>query len=185
MLWDKIREQADGIPAVTFDLQPARPSSCGSVEWSTAPIIVLDLKDASGKTVAARDVLATLLHLAGHAAAADGSAASEDRYHSAQFADVARQLGLAVSTERVPGIGYRPEGLARGTLKRYDTGLRQLDRALSAWTPEIIRPRARGSVTYACQCEPPRRLLISPGIAGRGLVLCGICKQEFRPVAAS
>jgi hypothetical protein len=102
---------------------------------------VLNLKDASGRDLPARDVLFLLLHMAAHGASRDATG-SENRYHSADFADAARNLGLDIS-ERIPGVGYRPEALTRGTLTRYQAEIRRLDKALASWIPDIDRKRAR------------------------------------------
>jgi hypothetical protein len=179
-LWDEIRSQLADVPIATFDLQPGRPSSCGSVEWDTAPVIVLNLRDGYHQNLPARDTLFTLLHLAAHAASRGTSTGSEGRYHSAQFADAARQLGLDVSHERIPGIGYRPEGLARGTLARYSSGLAKLDTALKNWEPEVSRRRDRSAIPLVCSCEPPRRMRMSAGVVALGPITCGVCGEPFR-----
>lgn len=185
-LWHAISEQNDRIPdPVIFDLQPRHPSTCSSVEWDTAPIIVLNLKDASGRTLPARDILDTLLHLAAHAASRASSRASESRYHSAEFAEAARTIGLNVSGDRVPGIGYRPEGFVRGTLTRYQEQTRELTKALKDWHPEVIRKRDRSAILLTCKCDPPRKIRVSPGVAALGPVTCGVCGELFTPASAS
>lgn len=181
-MWEAIREQNSAVPAASFDLQPTRSSSCGTVEWDTAPIVVLNLKDASGQNLPARDILFLLLHLASHAASHEATG-SESRYHSADFAEAARGLGLAVSSTRVPGVGYQPEGLARGTLSRYQAQIRGLGKALASWKPDTVRKRARSPLAYTCSCEPSRRLWMHEGVASKGPVTCGVCGELF--VAAS
>lgn len=176
-MWEPIRANDSRVPPVTFDLQPGHSSSCGTVSWDTAPVIVLDLKDDSGGNLPARDVLFLLLHLASHAASS-GAVSSEGRYHSAAFAEAAGKLGLEVS-ERIPGIGYRPEALARGTLTRYKDAMRRLDKALETWTPEVIRKRDRSAILLTCSCNPPRKIRMSPGVASIGPVVCSVCGQEF------
>lgn len=64
--------------------------------------------------VLARRVGLVALALAAHAAS-KGSTRAQGRYHSAHCADAACTVGLDVSDARIPGIGYRPSGLARGT----------------------------------------------------------------------
>jgi hypothetical protein len=182
--WEAIREQDNRLPSAVFDLQPRHPSTCSSVEWSTAPIIVLSLKHASGENLAGRDVLAELLHLAGHAASYEATG-SEGRYHSAEFAETARGLGLSVSAQRTAGVGYQPEGLARGTVSRYQEQIRALDKALKGWHPEVIRKRDRSAILLTCSCNPPRKMRMSPGVAALGPVTCEICGQEFRIASAS
>lgn len=176
--WEAIRANDNRVPRTSFDLQPGRSSSCGTVSWDSAPIIVLNLKDDSGRKLPARDVLFLLLHLASHAASS-GAAGSEGRYHSAAFAEAAGKLGLDVS-ERIPGIGYRPEALARGALTRYKDAIRGLDKALAKWNPDVSRQRARSPLAYTCSCDPPRRLWMHAGVASKGPVICGVCGQEFR-----
>jgi hypothetical protein len=177
-MWDALRAQLEGVPAVTFVLQPGRSSSCASVEWDVSPVIVLNLKTASGQTLSARDVLFLLLHLASHAAS-HKAAGSEARYHAKDFADAARTLGLEVSSERIPGIGYRPEALAHGTLTRYKAEIRGLDKALSDWQPDTDRKSGRSPLAYTCSCTPVRRLWMHAGVAGKGPVTCGVCGQPF------
>lgn len=143
-VWQAIRAQLAGAPPVAFNLQPGRSSSCGTIEWDTAPIIVLNLKDTSGRNLPARDILFLLQHLAAHAASRDATG-SENRYHSADFADAASTLGLNVS-ERIPGIGSRPESLARGTLTRYQGEIRRLRLPPdSVWGVTVVLLAAAGS----------------------------------------
>jgi hypothetical protein len=182
--WAKIRQADRSVPAVTFELQPGRSSSCGTVEWDVSPHLVLNLKDESGESLSGREILKTLLHHGAHAAAL-GSTGAEGRYHSAQFAEAARLLGLTVSQDRIPGIGYAPDGLARGTLTRYEPEIRALDKALASWQPETLRKRDRGPQTYVCSCDPPRRLRMNTGQADKGPVTCGICGQDYRFISAS
>jgi hypothetical protein len=139
---------------------------------------VLDLKDSSGQKLPARDVLFLLLHLASHAVSDTGTS-SEGRYYDADFADAAAKLGLEVSAIRRPGIGYQPEGLARGTLTSYRDVIRALDRAMAKWDPATVRKRSRSPLPYICSCVPPRRVWTYAGVADRGPVSCGVCGQEF------
>jgi hypothetical protein len=180
-MWEAIRDQLPGVPRVTFDLEPGRTSSCNSVEWSTAPIVVIDLKDSTGRKLPAKDVLFILLHLASHAASHEATG-SEGRYHDPQFREAARIAGLEVS-DRIPGVGYRPEALARGTLSRYRDVTRRLDAALGKWNPDTVRKRSRSPGTYTCSCQPPRRMWMHPGVADKGMVTCGVCGQPFVPAS--
>jgi hypothetical protein len=93
-----------------------------------------------------------------------------------------RQFGLEVAYDRIPGIGYRPEGLARGTLTRYDSGLRKLDTVLRNWEPEVQRKRDRSAIALICSCQPPRRMRMSPGVVALGPVVCG---EPFTPASSS
>jgi hypothetical protein len=60
-MWQVTCAQLSGVPRVSFDLQPGRSSSCGTIECDTAPIIVLKLKNASSRNLPARDILFLLL----------------------------------------------------------------------------------------------------------------------------
>ena len=180
-IWSAIAAQDDRVPrGVVFDLQPARTSGCSTVEWDTSPVIVLNLKDSVGEKLHARAILQTLLHLAAHGAAT-GVRGSEGRYHSVGFADAARKVGLDVSETRTPGVGYQIDGLARGTLTRYEAEIRTLDKAIADWNPALLRKTRRDRISYSCQCDPPRRVLMYPQIAELGDVVCSVCRAPFEP----
>lgn len=142
-LWRKIREKDSRAPDVVIDLQPGRPSSCGTVEWDTAPVLVMNLKQGDEKLTGAQ-ILEWMLHMAAHAASF-GDTGAEGRYHSQAFAEAARGLGLSVSSTRIPGIGWSPQGLARGTRTRYATEVRAIDRVMRHWTPDVLRAGYRGA----------------------------------------
>lgn len=176
-LWRKIREKDSRAPDVVIDLQPGRPSSCGTVEWDTAPVLVMNLKQGDEKLTGAQ-ILEWMLHMAAHAASF-GDTGAEGRYHSQAFAEAARGLGLSVSSTRIPGIGWSPQGLARGTRTRYATEVRAIDRVMRHWTPDVLRAGYRGPQKMVCACEPPRTLRMNKGVAALGPVTCSICGQKF------
>jgi hypothetical protein len=178
-MWAAIREQDSRVPAVVFSLA-GRTSSCNSVAWDLQPVVELSLRDAD-----ARDILETLLHQAAHAVSRE-STGSEGRYHDQRFAEAARGIGLKVSTIRRAGLGYQPEGLARGTLARYQEQGRDLAKALNDWHPaEPPRSSSRTYLLLTCSCDPPRKMRMSPGVAERGPVVCSVCGQEFSASASA
>jgi hypothetical protein len=176
--WARIRDDDSEVPAVVFDLQPGPRSSCSSVEWpADRPVLVANLKDRDGTNLAGRDVLEWLLHMASHFGEGRSSTATDGRWHTRGFADAAIALGLEAS-ER-PGVGFAPEGLARGTLTRYAAEIAAMDRALKSWNPPVVRKGSRSRLAYVCQCTPPRRFLMHEAVFERGLVRCEVCGQPF------
>jgi hypothetical protein len=172
--WGRIRSEDDRIPALIFDLQPGRTSGCGSIEFDTSPVMILNLMP-EGEKLTGSEIVATLLHQGAHAAAGP-TASSEGRWHSEGYKDAAQGLGLAVERG---ASGWSQTSLTRGTRTRYHREIGALDRAMAAWEPAIVRKRSRGPVAMRCSCSPPRVLRVSSGVAAQGQIRCEICGREF------
>lgn len=40
-------------------------------------------------------------------------------------------------------------------------------------------PKRRSRVTLVCECDEPRRIQVAPGVAVKGAIRCGVCRQDF------
>jgi hypothetical protein len=173
--WQRIRYEDSRVPGVVY-LQPGRPSGCSAPEWSTTPVLVMNLLRGEEK-LTGTEILEWLLHHAAHGSAGT-TTGSEGRFHPEAFKDTAERLGLAV--ERGPaGTGWSKTQLAAGTRTGYRPEITVLDRAMTQWEPVVVRKRDRGPQPYACSCSPPRRLRMNPGVAEKGPVVCGVCGRAF------
>jgi hypothetical protein len=124
------------------------------------------------------------LHLGAHAMSRGGKSPSqsEGRYHSADFRDAAKVLGL--DAERVPikGFGFGEVSMSRGTKTRYRSEIAKLDRALARWEAVPIRAKSRAPIPLVCECTPET---ILAGLAKRGLPPdTGLGKHGTKGIAA-
>jgi hypothetical protein len=174
--WSRVRAEDPRVPAVTFSLQPGRPSSCNSVEWDSDPVLVINLMP-DGTKLPGADVAAWLLHMASHAAAGPAKG-MEGRYHGAEYKAAAEALGLSVERG---STGWGQTSLARGAKTRYRAEIAELDRALGRWNPFVARKRGRGQGKYVCECPEPRTIRVHAGVMAKGAVFCSVCGQKFRP----
>jgi hypothetical protein len=132
-------------------------------------------------------VLATLLHEAAHALATVRSiqdTSRAGRYHNAQYAALAREVGLDV--EQGPVYGWALTRLATGTPERYAQVLSDLREVLTGHRSSEMQGGAKGGgsssktptrVTIACGCG--RRAQIAPGVLALGEITCGRCGDAF------
>ncbi len=151
----------------------------------------------------ARDVLATLLHEAGHglAAARDLKDTSrQGRYHNAKYKTLAEELGIEVAHH--PIMGYSTTTLPDRTAEVYRAELAELERALTLHRrvagvindddsgPEHVKvtpppdepdqPAKRHTPVYACGCQEPRKLRMSKRTFEAGPITCGVCGEPFQ-----
>ena len=178
-LWERIRAEDSRVPEITVDLTPSRRSSCSSVGWDGGPVVELNLQ-RNGENLSGREILAYLLHTAAHGAVGT-AVASEGRFHSEAYREVASALGLEVEFGG-RGIGWDKTSLARGTVTRYRAELDQFDRAMKSWEPASVRKGSRGPVKMVCSCDPPRILRTSAGAAAGPGIRCEQCGKLFAVV---
>jgi hypothetical protein len=132
----------------------------------------------------ATDVLGTLLHEAAHGlACARGIAdtSRQGRYHNRRYAQLARELGLEVTSQ--PPIGWSATTVSEPTAGRYAAQLEQLAAALVLWRRQEHRigsgTRARNLLAAACPCG--RRIRAAKATLAEAPILCALCKEPFHP----
>jgi hypothetical protein len=140
------------------------------------------LVGGEGLARGAREVLATLLHEAGHGlAAARGiqDTSRGGRHHNRRFAALAGELGLEVA--RAGGIGWSATTPPEATAAAYAEVLAELEARLVLWRPP-------GGCRPSGQLEPAGLCLWLPAPdPGRPLnlaqapILCAACALPFTP----
>jgi hypothetical protein len=184
--WTRLRAEDAAIPAIHFDLEPGRSSSCGQIEFNTAAVIVLNLApgwDGEPETLdqhklSGTQILDYLLHHAAHAIAGP-TTSQEGRWHSEAYRDAAQRLGLTVERGGIGAGGWNRTAITGSTESRYRHEIAALDKAMAQWEPVAARKRRRGPVSLRCSCTPPRVLSTRPTTAATGQIRCGICGQDF------
>jgi hypothetical protein len=130
------------------------------------------------------DVLGTLLHEAAHGLAhareiADTS--RQGRYHNHRYAQLARELGLEVTTQ--PPIGWSHTTVPEPTANRYAARLEQLTAALVLWRRLELRA-GNGKTSrnlLACTCGCGRKVRAAKATLAEAPILCARCEEPFRP----
>jgi hypothetical protein len=140
------------------------------------------LVGGEGLARGAREVLATLLHEAGHGLAdarriPDTSRGG--RYHNRRYAALARELGLEVG--RVEGIGWSATTLPEATAAAYAPVLAELEDRLVLWRRQEAAGRATSRNLLVCVCGCPRRIRVAPSTLAQAPILCAACALPFTP----
>jgi hypothetical protein len=210
--WTKIRAEAPlgSIPPADFYLTEGRGTLCATASWDEPVVLRINLQhDRENRS--AEDVMKSLLHLAAHAMSKGSGSVTggEGRYHSAEFRNAAKVLGLDAERRPTAGYGFGDIRLARGTKTRYRSEIAKLDRALAKWEAVPIRSKNRAPIPLVCQCTPetierglkkrglppgtglskhgtqsiaaPKRIIAPSGVAARRGLRCDDCGAEFVP----
>jgi len=193
--WAKIQALEPGVPNAIWYFTSGRSSSCATGPWNSSGasdlLLRLNLKRGhrpEGRNLTGKELLAQLAHWAAHAGTRKISPGAEGRYHSREFGEVAERLGLQI--KQASGLGWPPrmeggsEVLTTQAVTEFKNEIRALDKALAEWEalPEeaATAKRVRGPVAIACQCDPPRLLRATTGIALGAGIRCEQCDQLFR-----
>lgn len=157
----------------------------------------------SGEAIAVggQMVVETALHEAAHALAAargirDTSCAG--RWHNRKFAALAKELGLEPPKRAEKVIGFSEALIPAATVSRYASVIRKLDAAALARIeapdedkdqeqdedgkkegPRGGKGRAGKRLAVVCECDPPRRMQVTPKLLEGGAILCGECREPF------
>jgi hypothetical protein len=136
------------------------------------------------------DVLGTLLHEAAHGVANTrgvDDTSRQGRYHNKRYKQVAEELGLLITQDG--NRGWSGTAVPPSTAETYRQELARLAEALTAYrhadTPAAgtkNKSNNNGDALW-CGCTPPRRVRVSPSVAELGPIICGVCEEEFAPVA--
>ncbi len=174
--WRAIRRLHPDVPQAAVSVVPGRGSACGSVVWEAdTPVVLVGVRTVSAGPEA---ILGFLLHQAAHALVARSGGhpgGNEGRYHSNEYRDAATGLGLRVDYAST-GTGWSRTSPG-DDLDGYQAELKQL--AVAVWDEPARSPRVK--VMAHCQCDPPRRVAVSPSVLDRGPIRCEICHQVFTP----
>ena len=211
--WTRIRAEAPlgSIPAADFYLTEGRSTWCPTATWAEPVVLRINLMH-EGQNRTGEDVMESLLHLGAHAMSRGSRSPTqgEGRYHSAEFRDAAKVLGLDAERVEGKGFGFGEVTMARGTKTRFKSEIAKLDRALSRWEAVPIRAKNRAPIPLVCRCTPetilaglarrglprdtglgkhgtkgiaaPKRIIAPSGVAARGGLRCDDCGAEFLPV---
>jgi hypothetical protein len=208
--WSAIRDRHPDVPPAVVTLgaswdrsgrPPAAPADRGhqvsltGARWTgegdaALPELVVT---AAALEDDAESLLAALLHTAAHAigdARGVATTSRQGRYHNAKYADLAREVGLAV--EQNPTGGWSETTLAVDTAVHYATELRQLRELREQLGDRQEEPRSvsTGRKSWApvpalCGCSPARRIRVSPTVFERGGIRCDICGKTFTLITAA
>jgi hypothetical protein len=133
------------------------------------------------------EVLGTLLHEAAHGLAQARSVQDTSRggrYHNHRYAQLARELGLAVAT--VKPIGWSATTVPEHTAAAYMGHLEELQAALVLWRRHEHRlsPGTRSRNLLAATCGCGRRIRAAKATLAEAPILCGACQQPFEPAGS-
>jgi len=130
------------------------------------------------------EVLGTLLHEAAHGLAQARSVqdtSRQGRYHNRRYAQLARELGLEVTS--VKPIGWSATTVPEPTAAGYAGQLEELQAALVLWRRQEHRlgtgTRSRNLLAAACGCG--RRIRVAKATLAEAPILCGACQEPFEP----
>jgi hypothetical protein len=140
------------------------------------------LVGGEGLARGAREVLATLLHEAGHGLAdarriPDTSRGG--RYHNRRYAALARELGLEVA--QVGTIGWSATTLPETTAAAYAQVLAELEDQLVLWRRQEMAGQATSRNLLVCVCGCRRRIRVAPSTLAAAPILCAGCDLPFTP----
>jgi len=163
-----------------------------------------------GLRLGAHDVLATMLHEAGHGLAttrAIKDTSRQGRYHNAKYKALAEELGIDVAQH--PLLGYSITTLPDRTASLYAPELAILHETLTlhrrlvgiisqdsdspehgkvtppADDPERPVSGAKRRPAYVCGCPTPRTIRMANATFEAGPILCGVCGQRFEAAEAN
>jgi hypothetical protein len=137
------------------------------------------LVGGEGLARGAREVLATLLHEAGHGLADARRIQDTSRYHNRRYAALARELGLEVA--RVGAIGWSVTTLPEATAAAYAEVLAELEDRLVLWRRQEMAGQATSRNLLVCVCGCPRRIRVAPSTLAAAPILCTACDLPFTP----
>ena len=129
-------------------------------------------------------MLGTLLHEAAHGLAQARSIQDTSRggrYHNRRYAQLARELGLEVTS--VQPIGWTATTVPDTTAAAYAGQLEGLAAALVLWRRQDHRigtgPRSRNLLAATCLCG--RRIRAAKATLAEAPILCALCENPFQP----
>ncbi|MFJ1900472.1 hypothetical protein [Streptomyces sp. NPDC088115] len=195
--WKQIQTDHPELPTIQIAITTGPATANHEAQrWDTDgdthPLIAIPLEVLrAGHT----EVLRFLLHEAAHLLCwrrGIKDTTTRGAYHNTRYLAAAVEVGLEwpPGTPRVERRGYTDPRLTTATREKYENPLGDLAEVLPRVMPHIdvpdpYRSRTPRRVILVCQCEEPRRLQIAAGVAGRGPIICGLCRSDFTPSPAS
>lgn len=153
-----------------------------------------------------RAVLEVMLHEAAHALAAvrgiKDTSAEGGRYHNRRYTALAAELGLAPPARPDKVTGWSHCTITGQAAAGYAAAIAAVDAARLPYLADVAaitgtgqdkpgdsagdgqdKPARRGGRRRGaeCQCQPPRRLQVTPAQLEAGPIVCGVCGAEFQP----
>lgn len=172
-------------------LSPTPPSAKhGPERWTREDETVTGLVVSSETLAAGADsTLEAVLHDAAHVLCwvrDVQDTTSRGAYHNSVYRNAAAEVGLVWpdGASRVTGKGYVSPALTDETREWYADEVAELARAIPLVLPHLVVPetarrRTPDRRTLACGCDEPRTFRISPTVADRGPIICGVCEKPF------
>ncbi len=188
-LWADTRAVHPTLPPVSIVVSTERPSADHSHDrWGDGSALQIVVSRETLEQ-GAEAVLTAVIHDAAHLrnwAAGVVDTTRHGHYHNARFRTSAEALGLSWPEGQLapPSVGFRDVSFAqpaRDCMPPLLLGT--LQAAITDVLPELA-PR-RGSkqtsprVTAECQCQPARKIQITPRALEQGPIICGICQGAF------
>lgn len=190
--WTHIREHVPGLPPARITITPTPPpAKHDQIRWVREDETVTGLVvSADTLRSGAESVLEYILHEAAHVLCwtrGVRDTTSRGVYHTGKFLDAAKEVGLSWPSQkdRDDHRGYSAVVVSPGTLERYADDVAALESAIPLVLPHLTipdspsRPRPANRLYLLCACDEPRRIQISPTVAARGPVICGVCEKPF------
>lgn len=192
-LWEHLRTQQAELPAARIAITPTPPPAKHNPErWTRDGEVVTGLVVSADTLKEGADaVLEHVLHEAAHVLSwvrGDQDTTTRGTYHTGTYLAAAEEVGLRWPPDapRDPHRGYVSPRLTPETLTTYTADVRALEQAIPLVLPHLVIPdaqtayRPRNRLYLQCGCDDPRRIQMSPRVAARGPVICGVCEQAFK-----
>lgn len=135
---------------------------------------------AEGLQRGARDVAATLIHEAVHAHAklkGIQDTSRQGRYHNKRFKELGEEFGLELDKDE--SIGWSLTTMPDATADRYSAIIADIDKAITHYRVIPVRLKAPTIPAAVCECEPQRKIRVSPRTLFAAPITCGQCEADF------
>ncbi|MFE7624228.1 hypothetical protein [Streptomyces sp. NPDC057509] len=108
-------------------------------------------------------------------------------YHNGTYLEAATEVGLTWPADRARSEtkGFAGPELSPEALRRHAADLTTLEAAIPLVLPHLVIPdappkrRPAARLTLLCGCDEPRRIQVSPTVASKGPIICGVCEEPF------
>jgi hypothetical protein len=138
-----------------------------------------------------REVLATLLHEAGHTLAdirGITDTSRQGRYHNRKYAALAAELGLDTAEDPSGQFGWTITTVPDTTARLYEQQLIALTDAMTLWrsgeyTVTTTRKRDTNLIAAACPCG--RSIRVAASTLKEAPITCQACDGSFEPKTAT
>jgi curved DNA-binding protein CbpA len=197
-IWLEIRRRHPEIPRVVVIIasgtegKQARFGHHAPGRWNVAGEQRAEIMiSGEGLRRGAQQVLATMLHEAAHALAAERGiqdTSRQGRYHNRKFKTTAEQLGITV--EHDTKAGWSITTLPAHTAAAYTTQIVALETAITLWRHDEHTPNGttgttrRNSNLIAAACPCGRSIRVAASTLAAAPITCDACTGSFEPKAS-